>query len=308
MQRESARAQAVRRMTLGGRHFTAAAAGVLLAGAVWSVSSGLKAQAPGSIRYDDFRDEPITLSLESMTSLPNGVAFLGGSFRTPAVPVHSCLLMSRDEGKTWSRMPQAFIEATVSRLVSYGTRMVWALVVNSKEGAEEPQSLLVSRDAGTTWETIPWKWNPPGTLLRVEDFRFLDEKHGIALVRNSVWGSGAMFQSSDSGKSWRRIWNVSPAPDGIENVLYPTEPEPLHTSVWVRQEGYTTPAQGLLRVVEDEAAPTTDRYIVQRIVYWQGRAPRSAIWETVGEIPREYVIDGGTLKDAARAGGRRGGP
>ena len=280
------------------RHFWAAAAGLLLAGVVWNISSGLSAQAPGSFRYDVFRDEPITLALESMASLPNGVAFLGGSFRTPADPVHSCLLMSRDDGKTWSRMPQAFIEATVSRLVSYGTRMVWALVVNSKEGAEEPQYLLVSRDAGTTWETIPWKWNPPGTLLRAEDFRFLDEKHGIALIRNSVWGSGAMFQSSDSGKSWRRIWNVEPAPDGTEKALYSREPEPLHTPIWVSQENYSTPAQGLLRVMDDEA--TSDRFAVQRIVYWQGRPARSATWETVGEIPREYVVEGGTLKEAGR--------
>lgn len=277
-----------------------AAVVVLLAGAVWSMSSGLEAQAPGSFRYDDSRGEPITLSLESMTSLPNGVAFLGGSFRTPADPVHSCLLVSRDEGKTWSRTPQAFIEAAVSRLVSYGTRMVWALVVNSKEGAEEPQYLLASRDAGTTWETIRWKWNPPGTLLRVEDFRFLDEKHGIALIRNSVTGNGAMFQSSDSGRSWRRLWDISPTTNGTETAVYPTEPEPLHTPVWIRQEGYSTPAQGLLRVVDDEAARTTDRYIVQRIVYWQGRPPRSAVWETVGEIPREFVVDGGALKEAGR--------
>src|SRR5678816_3598356 len=69
---------------------------------------------------------------------------------------------------------------------------------DSKEGAEDPQFLLISRDAGTTWETIPWKWNPPGTLLRVEDFRFLDSKHGTVFIKSAA-GRGAMFQSSDAG-------------------------------------------------------------------------------------------------------------
>ena len=296
MQRDTVRAQDVRTVAQSGLHSRTAAAGLLLAGLLWSVTSEPFAQAPGAIRYDAFRDEPITLSLESMTSLPGGVAFLGGSYRTPADPVHSCLLTSRDEGKTWSTVPLAFPEATVARLVSQGTHMVWALIVNSKEGAEEPQYLLMSRDAGTTWATIPWKWHPPGILLRVEDFRFLDAKHGIALIRNS-FGSGAMFHSSDSGKSWRRLWDIEPAPDGSEGVVYPTEPDPLHASVWVKQEGYSTPAQGVLRVVEDEAAGTADRFVVQRIVYWQGRAPRSAAWETVGEIPREYVVEGQRLKE-----------
>ena len=193
----------------------------------------------------------------------------------------------------------AFPEATVSRLVSDGARMVWALIVNSKEGAEDPQYLLISRDAGTTWETIPWKWNPPGTLLRVEDFRFLDSKHGTVFIKSAA-GGGAMFQSSDSGKSWRRLWNVEPAPDGTEQALYSREPEPLHTSVWVKQENYSTPAQGLLRVVDDEAASAADRFVVQRIVYWQGRPARNAAWETVGEIPREYVVDGDRLVAGAR--------
>jgi hypothetical protein len=281
------------------RHFWPAAAGLLVASLVWSFSSRTAAQAPGSFRYDAFRDEPITLALESMTSLPSGVAFLGGSFRTPADPVHSCLLMSRDEGKTWSRVPLAFSEGTVSHLVSDGTRTVWALIVNSKEGAEDPQYLLISRDAGTTWETIPWKWNPPGTLLRVEDFRFLDSKHGTVFIKSAA-GRGAMFQSSDAGKSWRRLWNVEPAADGTEKAVYAREPEPLHTSVWVRQENYSTPAQGLLRVVDDEAAGAADRFLVQRIVYWQGRPAGSATWETVGEIPREYAVEGGTLKEAGR--------
>ena len=283
-----------------GPRFKTAIAGLLLAGVLWSVSSRLSAQAAGPFRYDAFRDEPITLSLESMTSLPNGFAFLGGSYRTPANPVHSCLLVSRDEGKTWSRVPMAFPEATVSRLVSHGTRMVWALIVNSKEGAEEPQYLLISRDAGATWETVPWKWNPPGILLRVEDFRFLDEKHGIALIRNSA-GSGAMFHSSDSGRSWRRLWDTERVIEGTEPAVYPTEPEPLHATLWVKQEGYSTPAQGLLRVAVADAADAADaaeRFIVERIVYWQGRAPRSATWETVGEIPREYVVDGGVLTEA----------
>jgi hypothetical protein len=35
--------------------------------------------------------------------------------------------------------------------------------------------------------------------------------------------------------------------------------------------------------------------VIERIVYWQGRAPRDAVWEKVGVIPREYVVVSGSL-------------
>ena len=59
MPRDPLHAQVVRRVTQSGLHFRAAATGLLLASVVWGVSSRLSAQAPGSFRYDAFRDEPL---------------------------------------------------------------------------------------------------------------------------------------------------------------------------------------------------------------------------------------------------------
>ena len=42
----------------------------------------------------------ISLSLSAMTSLPNGVVFVGGSVRTLAGPIHKCMLISRDGARS----------------------------------------------------------------------------------------------------------------------------------------------------------------------------------------------------------------
>jgi hypothetical protein len=44
-----------------------------------------------------------------------------------------------------------------------------------------------------------------------------------------------------------------------------------------------------------------DPFLVERIVYWQGRAPRDAAWEKWGEIPRAYVVEHGTLTPKRRS-------
>jgi hypothetical protein len=246
------------------------------------------------IRYDDI-EGPFQLSLSSMTSLPDGVVLLGGSYRTPADPVHSCLLISRDAGKTWAEAPHRFLENTIGRLVSVGREAVWALALFNKEGAASPERLLVSRDAARTWEIVPWTWGPGGPLEEVVDFRFMDASHGLAWVRNSSgFGRGRMLQTSDAGRSWHPIWDTEESSPEDWPLQYPREDVPLHASVLTPQPGYETPAQGLLRVIEGDGLE--DPFVIERIVYWQGRAPRDAVWEKWSEIPREYVVEKGSLK------------
>jgi hypothetical protein len=234
-----------------------------------------------------------------MTGLPGSTVLAGGSYRTPAGPVHSCLLISRDGGRTWADLPFRFSGATIGRLESFGASTVWALVLFNAEGAQSPEHLLVSRDGAVTWETIDWTWGPPGPLVEVNDLRLLDETHGTAWLQNSL-GHGQLLQTSDAGRSWRPIWDTQAANDLVDwPMTYPREEEPLHASVLTPQSGFTTPAQGLLRVLEGPREE--DPFLVERIVYWQGRAPRDAAWEKWGEIPRAYVVEHGTLTPKRRS-------
>jgi len=270
--------------------------GLALALLIGSISSG-HAEQKASFNYGDIQE--VYLSLQSMASLPNNVVLLGGSYRTSANPVHSCILVSRNAGKNWADTPVKFGEATVARFQTYGKNMVWALIVDSKEGSESPEYLVVSRDAGMSWETVSLSSvGPSGPFLSVDDFRFMDASHGLLSTHNSL-GRGRIYQTSNAGKSWKQIWDTSIDPN-FGFFQYPAEAEPLHASLWTQDRADAT---GLVRVLLDETKSqkgTIGPYIIQHMTtpsYTPGASSSPHVnWENVAEIPYNYAIESGVLR------------
>ena len=270
--------------------------GLALALLIGSTSSGHSEQK-ASFNYGDIHE--VYLSLQSMASLPNNVIFLGGSYRTSANPVHSCILVSRNAGKNWANTPVEFGEATVAKFQTYGKNMVWALIVDSKEGSESPEYLVVSRNAGMSWETVSLSFaGPPGPLLSVDDFRFIDASHGVLSTRNSL-GHGRTYQTSNAGKSWKQIWDTTIDPN-FGFFQYPAEAEPLHASLWTQDRSDAT---GLIRVLLDETQSKKGMigpYSIQHMATPSNTPGASSSphvnWENVAEIPYNYAIENGVLR------------
>jgi hypothetical protein len=274
--------------------------------------------------YKPWAGRRISLNLSSMTSLPGGIAFLGGYY-SAGEPVHTSLLVSRDGGKSWSEAAPKFGGLQVGQLVSYGTRMAWAMVNTTVEGTESPENLLISRDAGATWETVRWNWSPPGgPLTFVNHFRFFDEQHGQIWITNSG-GRGELYETSDSGKSWRSVWrttslednpDASPAPQRSDPSRMPPGsgfwPEVLNTTLNEGKNYYTLRARILWRNPAGDVVPSdssewlqqcsrvqcSQTFSIERLRFEDRRGEEHDSperWERISEIASEYVVANGSL-------------
>jgi len=280
--------------------------------------------ARGQFRYELPPGEIIRLSLGRMTSMPNGVVFVGGSYGTFSDPIHTCMLISRDGGKTWTDAQLKFARSTIGPMVSHGSRMVWALVLSSVEGTQEPEKLLISHDAGISWEVVPWTWTVNGPLTQVDDFRFFDETHGMIWLNNSL-GIGQVFETADAGRSWRSIWPTSRAMDEDPKDSQKDDPvkavpgsgffpEVPHTKVSDRGEWYTLRLVTLWRdsgglVPNSEwlsrcsRAQCRQAYGVERLDISARKSEEHDSpehWVRISEIPASYEIVGGSLKPLDR--------
>jgi hypothetical protein len=277
-------------------------------------------------RYELNPGEIIRLSLGRMTSLPNGIVFLGGSYGTLSDPIHTCMLISRDGGRTWTDAQLKYGSAEIGPMVTYGSKMVWALVLFNAEGAESPERLLISRNAGVSWDEVAWKWRvgPGGPLTQVNDFRFLDEKHGLIWLNTSI-GKGEVFETSDSGKSWKSVWKTSrpddadppasqkddPAKDIPGSGFFPEVP---HTTVSDGRDIYTLRVIDIWRdvaglVPADEWMSRCPRsqcrmtYAVERLDHTARKSlehDRPEQWQRISEIPVDYEVVGGTIRPRVR--------
>ena len=280
--------------------------------------------ARGQFRYDLPPGESIRLSLGRMTSMPNGVVFIGGSYATLSDSLSTCMLISRDGGKTWTDAQLKFARSTIGPMVSHGSRMVWALVLSNVEGTQAPERLLISRDAGVYWEEVAWMWGIDGPLAQVDDFRFFDETHGMIWLNNSL-GKGQTLETSDAGHSWTPLWSTSRAMDEDPPEAQGDDPgkavpgsgffpEVSHTKVSDRGEWYTLrlvtiwrDSGGLVR--SDEWLTRCSRlqcrqtYGVQRLDISARKSEehdRSEQWQTISEIPVNYEIVAGSLRPLDR--------
>jgi hypothetical protein len=170
-----------------------------------------------------------------------------------------------------------------------------------------------------SWETIPWKWSPEGPLTEVSDFRFFDEKHGLVWINNSL-GKGEVYETSDSGRSWRSLWKTSygeappfwqsddPSKAVPGSGFWPEVPHVTEAgaegyftlriqSIWRDAAGKDVPSQEF-----DNRCPNLDCasvYIVERLNSNERRSEddeKPEVWRKVGEIPGEYALRGGALK------------
>lgn len=201
----------------------------------------------GSFDYTGYGPE-LELMLGSIATLPMGSTILAGQYHDGAQTVHPALLVDQEGNGDWVRVPLPTHGADVGHLTTAGTDTAWAVVQFRREGLELPVSILRSRDGGQSWCAVPF--DGLETLNTAESLRFYDRDHGIIVFSEAPFGDRrSVYQTSDGGDSWQRVWNDDPAPpSNIESdYAYPQDQPPPHAPTWRLESGLYR-ISGLLRI------------------------------------------------------------
>jgi len=155
-------------------------------------------------------DEPCPVYLElSTVEQVGGKLFLAGNLHTESATLWSLLLMSPDEGKTWSEPFSRIRGASLDQVLFVDFENGWASGQINGSLPKDP-FLLKTTDAGKTWRRI--------TLFEdtaygsIEQFWFDSKTHGY-LVLNRKGTQGGRFQKMETmsgGDTWM-MREVSPS-------------------------------------------------------------------------------------------------
>ena len=218
----------------------------------------------GTFDYHGYLPE-VELVVSEIATLPGNTTILGGQYHDGAQTVHPILLVKDAEDGEWSRIRLPFGGAAIGHLTTIGTESVWAVVEFSQEGLQLAQALLRSRDGGRTWCAATLSGMT--TLNATESLRFFDRDHGIIVFNDAPFGrETAVYQTSDGGDTWERLWDTNPAPpESVEtDYSYPQDQPPPHAPVW-RQDADLHRISGLLRVRAESM-----HHVIERLNFAQG--------------------------------------
>ncbi len=202
---------------------------------------------PSVFDYRGFFPE-VELIVSEIATLPGNTTILGGQYHDGAQTVHPALLVKDPEDGEWSRIRLPFRGAAIRHLTTIGTESVWAVVEFRQEGLQLAQALLRSRDAGRSWCAAALSGIT--TLNATQSLRFFDRNHGLIVFDDAPFDREmAVYQTSDGGDTWERLWDTNPAPPAsVEtDFSYPQDPPPPHAPVW-RHDADLHRISGLLRV------------------------------------------------------------
>ena len=119
-----------------------------------------------------------------------------------------------DAGKHWKNIgPRIKPRQNIDAVFFLDTSIGWTLLIGEDEGAVEPTFELAStKDAGASWSTssinIPNDDPEVRTLTGGSHIDFVDALHGwmnIPIVSGSAFCLGALFVTSDGGKTWNWV-------------------------------------------------------------------------------------------------------
>ncbi|NNG04314.1 MAG: exo-alpha-sialidase [Inquilinus sp.] len=215
----------------------------------------------------------LELIISDMASTPSGAVVLAGRFHDGAATRRPALLVSRDGGRDWTRIPLAGQGAGFGSLATAGDSAIWGVISFRQEGLDTPMSLLRSTDSGASWCVVPLDAiEPAGTI---ESLRFFDELTGLMVVADAFSGNpaGALL-TANGGDTWSPLW--VPAPGGAEEIdrafVYPDDDRPPpHAPLWQAQAGRYSVA-GILRVRAEADDLVIEHYDYRRADGWQERS------------------------------------
>ncbi|MFH1707113.1 MAG: hypothetical protein ABIF71_04260 [Planctomycetota bacterium] len=240
-----------------------------------------------TVDYTTIKDGPIELAINEMASLPGGVVILGGQYKQ-VDPLHTALLVSRDEGRTWKDAGFKYDACGIQNIRTNGRTNIWAIVTFKTEGCHDPLLILRSTDAGATWDLLPLDLIADETdpLVGVSQFRFDDDKHGLLTIEGSV-GLIKTYMTSDGGSSWQRLWETRRDIISMEcSYKYPDADDgrlPPNAALWVESLDYCK----INRVVR--ARETEKSFCIE--IYEFGKKG----WTEQAQIPKFYKVQGAEL-------------
>lgn len=234
--------------------------------------------------YTNYRQQ-FELLIDSMTTLPGNMVFIGGRYHDGANTIHPVLLISRDSGKTWEHNNSfTFSGSGFQSFRTHGSLFVWGLVVFRQEGSEIPQYLVRSSDGGNTWQTIPVNLNQDiGTLCRIKNFNFFNPNNGIIILAG-IAGQTILYKTENGGDTWEPVWESQE--NQVANMVdtnysYP-KPEsciiPVNAPLWTKDLDFYK-ITGLLRV-----SISSNFYHIEKYEYQKEK------WEKQSSIPIKYEI------------------
>lgn len=218
----------------------------------------------GQFDYSAYLPE-VELVLSEIATLPGDTTILGGHYHDGNRTVHPALLVKGAGDSDWTHIPLPVEGTAVTHLTAVGTDSVWGVLQLRIEGTESAFALLRSRDGGKSWCAVPLF--ELAALNAVELLRFFDRDHGLVVLTEAPFGpSRAVFQTSDGGDTWERLWDANPAlPEDMETEFtYPQDEPPPHAPVWRQYVGQYR-ITGALRIRTEIL-----HQVIERIDFAQG--------------------------------------
>ncbi|HYO82966.1 MAG TPA: hypothetical protein VES20_16280, partial [Bryobacteraceae bacterium] len=168
-------------------------------------------------------EEPCPLFLEASAVESAGPRLvLTGNLHTGAATVQSVLLISDDEGRTWTEAHPRMAGVVLDQIVFHDFATGW-ISGHALTGVPRDAFLLLTADGGKTWRRRPIS-NEQGRTGVVEQFRFTSKNSGrLALDRVRAAEDGLRYEIWETvtgGESWN-ISQVDSRPLPFENPPRP---------------------------------------------------------------------------------------
>jgi photosystem II stability/assembly factor-like uncharacterized protein len=170
-------------------------------------------------KWDVERRELEGLHVSSLAMDPRSGAIFAGTHNGG---VH----VSRDDGRTWQRCDQGFLDEQV-----YSVGVAEANGETRVYAGTEPAALYVSTDLGQTWTELPgirnlpgqehWTFPAPPHIAHVKHITFDPRSADVVYVSIE---QGTLAKTADGGKTWRIIFD-HPGTDVHRVSVPPTRPD-----------------------------------------------------------------------------------
>lgn len=145
---------------------------------------------------------PVYLDLESVDAQGASV-FITGNIHTPMATLDSILLVSNDEGKTWTEPHPRIRQAGLDQIQFGDSQHGWISGANL-QGAPRDPFFLITTDGGKTWTEHPVF--DETRVAAIERFTFTSPSDGEMLIDARLDnGKREDYATHDGGATWSAV-------------------------------------------------------------------------------------------------------